>query len=244
MTAFDPLNADCWVFDLDNTLYPASCDLFSQIDLRMKGFIADFLGLPPEEAFIIQKKYFRDYGTTLKGLMTLHGMEPSPFLDHVHDIALDPIVKNDALDRALSALPGRKVIFTNASKHHAERVAKKIGIHHHFDGIFDIIDAGYTPKPEPDIYHQMCKALKVDAAKAVMVEDMARNLIPAKAMGMTTLWVRTGSDFGHEGSDGDHIHHDTDDLTQWLTDLIAGDIGGSPVDSSDPLAHTTDQKTC
>jgi len=217
------LDADCWIFDLDNTLYPVSCNLFDEIDRRMKEFIADYLDLPPDEAFKIQKRYFHEFGTTLKGLMTVHGMEPGPFLEHVHDVDLRAVVENPRLNDALGRLRGRKVIFTNASRGHAERVIAKIGIGHRFDGIFDIADAGYIPKPETAVYRRLMARLSVQPEKSVMVEDMARNLVPAEALGMTTVWVRTGSDFGHEGSDGNHIHHETDDLTDWLTQLPDGE---------------------
>ncbi|MGB0682686.1 MAG: pyrimidine 5'-nucleotidase [Magnetovibrionaceae bacterium] len=213
-----------WVFDLDNTLYDARCNLFHQIDIRMRGFIEDFLGLGPDEAFRIQKTYFREYGTTLRGLMDRHGLEPERFLDHVHDIDLGVVEPNPALDRHLDTLPGRKVIFTNASAGHAERVTKKLGINRHFEGCLDIVGTGYLPKPQARTYDILIDRFGIEPEGAVMVEDMARNLSPAKALGMTTLWVRTDSDFGREGSGGDYIDHVTDDLTAWFGELLSSDV--------------------
>ncbi|MCB2099223.1 MAG: pyrimidine 5'-nucleotidase [Rhodobacterales bacterium] len=216
------LATETWVFDLDNTLYPASCDLFSQVDRRMKAFIADYLSVPEDEAFRIQKQYFRDHGTTLRGLMTHHGMAPDPFLDYVHDIDLSAVAPNPALDRALAALPGRKVIFTNASVAHAERVMDRLGVTGRFDGLFDIHAADFEPKPRPAVYDRMVAALGIEPTRAVMVEDIARNLEPAAALGMVTVWVRTDSHWGLDGADGDWVHHATDDLTAWLQGVLDG----------------------
>ncbi len=210
-----------WVFDLDNTLYPASSSLFPQIDIRMRQFIAQRLGLELEEAFVLQKRYYREFGTTLRGLMLVHGLEPAAFLDHVHDIDHSVLDVAPRLDAVLSRLPGRKLIFTNGSERHAERVLDRLGIAAHFDGIFDIVAADYIPKPSPETYHRMVARHHVDAPSAAMVEDIHRNLVPAAAIGMTTVWVRqadhpdatvTGQDEGDLG----HVHHITDDLTRWL----------------------------
>ena len=214
--------AEAWVFDLDNTLYPASCNLFAAIDERMRGYVAAFLGLDLDAAFAVQKQYFREYGTSLRGLMHRHGMEPEPFLEHVHDIDLTVLDPAPILDQALAALPGRKFVFTNASSRHAERVIARLGIDHHFEGVFDIAAARYAPKPEPAPYGTLVRQFGVNAGAAVMVEDMARNLAPAAALGMTTVWVRTGSDVGREGSDEGHVHHVCDDLTVWLQQVVGG----------------------
>jgi len=215
-------DADTWVFDLDNTLYPASSNLFGQIDERMRGYIAAYLGLDLDEAYRVQKQYFRDYGTSLSGLMSLYGMDPGPFLEHVHEIDLEPVAPNPALDAALGRLPGRKLIFTNATTGHAQRVMDRIGVRHHFEAVFDIVDAGYQPKPQPDVYTAMVERHDIDPTSAVMVEDMARNLAPAAALGMVTVWVRTGSEWGREGADGGFIDHVTEDLASWLTEITDG----------------------
>lgn len=213
--------ADCWIFDLDNTLYPSACNLFGQIDLRMRDFIATLLGVSPEEAYKVQKSLFREYGTTMRGLMDTRNVPPRIFLDYVHDIDLSPVPHSPDLDAALSALPGRKAIYTNADSRHAGRVLDRLGVAHHFEVIFDIFDADLVPKPHPKPYDQVVDRLNIDPAKAVMVEDMARNLAPAAALGMTTVWVQTGSDWGKPDAAGDYVHHQTDDLVSWLQAVLA-----------------------
>ncbi len=215
-----PGHADAWVFDLDNTLYAATFDLFAQIDERMRGFIAAFLDLPPDEAYRVQKRYFLEYGTSMRGLMHHHGMDPKPFLDHVHDIDVSVLPPNPALDAALAGLPGRKYIFTNASLRHAERVTDRLGITHHFAGVFDIVEAGYLPKPEPAVYARVVDRFGLEPRASVMVEDIARNLAPAAALGMTTVWVRNDADHGRAGLEGVRIDHVVDDLADWLAGVV------------------------
>ncbi len=206
---------ETWVFDLDNTLYPASCRLFDQIEAKMRAYIMDRLAMDAEAANALKSELFRRHGTTMKGLMLDHGVDPHHFLDFVHDIDLSPLDAAPALDAVLARLPGRKVIFTNGSTGHAERVLARLGIAGHFDGIFDIVAAGFTPKPEIGPYRAMAAALEVEPARACMVEDMARNLLPAAEMGMATVWIPNGTDWGAQGQ-GDHIHHVTDDLAAFL----------------------------
>ncbi|MCH8214342.1 MAG: pyrimidine 5'-nucleotidase [Proteobacteria bacterium] len=213
--------AEAWVFDLDNTLYPPSTNLFAQIDERMRAFIAGFLDLDLDEARRVQKTYFREYGTTLRGLMNRHGLEPGLFLEYVHAVDLDPVPPNPALAAALARLPGRKYIFTNASAAHAGRITDRLGVTRHFDAVFDIADAEYVPKPEPRIYDTLVQCHGLDPGKTVMIEDIARNLAPAAALGMTTVWLRNDSPVGVEGADGDHVHHVIDDLVPWLEDVVA-----------------------
>ena len=145
-------NVDVWIFDLDNTLYPAHCDLFAQVDVRMGEFISDFLGVDRAEARRIQKSYFREYGTTMNGLMNRHNMAPEPFLDYVHDIDVGVVAPDQKLNATLGQLQGIKYVFTNGSVKHAENVLGRLGIRHHFADIFDIVAAGYVPKPAPDTY--------------------------------------------------------------------------------------------
>lgn len=219
-------SVDAWVFDLDNTLYPSTIGLFRQMDERMRAYIAAFLGIDEERAFALQKEYFRTYGTSLRGLMNHHRMDPAPFLAHVHDIDLSVLEPAAGLDQALGMLPGRKLIFTNASVHHAERVLDRLGVAHHFEAIFDIVAADYRPKPTLDAYHALVERFRVDPRAAAMVEDMAENLRPAARLGMTTVWVRTESEHGRQGADGDHVHHVVDDLADWLQSVAdAADDG-------------------
>jgi len=217
----DLVSADVWIFDLDNTLYPASSRLFDQVDWNMTRYVAELLDLDQQAARKLQKQYFREFGTTMRGLMTVHGVDPAAFLEYVHDIDLTPIGADPALADALARLPGRKVIFTNGSTAHAENITRHLGIDHHFDGYFDIIDADYVPKPAPHTYEAVCKRFDIDPQTAVMVEDMAKNLVPAADMGMTTVWLDTGVDWSRERSEDGHIHHRAEDLAAWLTDIVA-----------------------
>ena len=200
------VTADVWVFDLDNTLYPRDCDLFAQIDVKMKAFVANLLGIDPADAYKVQKQYFRNYGSTLRGLMENHSLPPQEFLDFVHDIDVTPIPPNPALDNVLHKLNGRKIVFTNGSVAHATNVMNRLGITHHFEGIFDIQAADYLPKPDRSAYDKFLRDYDVDPARAVMIEDMARNLEPAHELGMTTVWIRSKHDHSAIGADGDHIH--------------------------------------
>lgn len=218
-------HVDEWIFDLDNTLYPGTSSLFPQIDVRMKQFIAEFLGIPQDEAFRIQKQFYRDYGTTLRGLMLVHGLEPDRYLDYVHDIDHSVLTIDPALEALLAALPGRRLIFTNGSERHAERVLDTLGISHLFEGIFDIKAADYLPKPEVETYQRMIKRHGVNPQASIFFEDSHLNLLPAAAIGMTTVLVRCGPDHAPlaltPDTDLSHCHHITDDLTTWLRTAVA-----------------------
>jgi putative hydrolase of the HAD superfamily len=178
-----------WVFDLDNTLYPHHTNLFSQIDVRMTAYVSELLSLPREEARKLQKELYLQYGTTLAGLMERHNIDPDDFLLKVHDIDYSWVVPDPALGDAIKALPGRKFIFTNGDRGHAERTARQLGILDHFDEIFDIVAAGLTPKPAPQTYDRFVALHKIVGSDAVMFEDLARNLVAPKALGMTTVLI-------------------------------------------------------
>lgn len=219
-------HVDHWVFDLDNTLYPAHCNLFAQVDVRITDYIAQALGMEREAARLKQKEYYRLHGTSLRGMMIDHGMDPAPFLAYVHDIDVTPVAPSPLLADALKALPGRKVIFTNGSVRHAENVMARLGVADHFDGIFDIVAADYVPKPDPAPYATMIRRFGINPARAAMVEDLHRNLAPAAAAGMTTVWVRTDSEFSHpdpaaQTHPGDHVHHVIGDVEAWLAEITA-----------------------
>lgn len=221
-SAFSPDDVSVWIFDLDNTLYPAACNLFAQVDIRINQYVANHLGLSLDEARVLQKQYFRDHGTTLRGMMTVHGISPDDYLDYVHDIDVSPIPPNADLDRALTRLPGRKIIFTNGSVRHAANVTERLGVSHHFDDVFDVAAADYVPKPDPRPYGTLVEKHRIEPQTAVMVEDIARNLRPAADLGMTTVWIRTDSRWAQDESGDDHVHHVADDLVDWLNELTGG----------------------
>jgi putative hydrolase of the HAD superfamily len=210
---------ETWIFDLDNTLYPASCRLFDQIHARMTRFIADRLDLTLEAALTVQKTYFRAHGTTLRGLMTVDRVDPEDFLNFVHQVDLSGVPRDAILIAALAALPGRKIVHTNGSQRHAERLLDHLGIAASFCGIVDIAAADYEPKPELAGYRTLLQRHRVNPVTALMVEDMAKNLVPAATLGMTTAWVRNSVDWAADGSKGDHIHHVVDDLAGFLADI-------------------------
>lgn len=222
---------DVWVFDLDNTLYPAECDLFAEIDQRMTDFVARFLRLERTEARAVQKQYYAEHGTTLNGLMSLHGMDPADFLAHVHEIDLTPLPQSPDLRAALDALPGKKYVYTNGSRRHAERVTDYMGLADLFDGSFAIEDSNYTPKPNQSSYDAFLDRFALDPNRAVFFEDLARNLAPAHAMGFSTVLVHSEKDWSHEpesarpAASGDdrpaHIDYVTGNLTAFLQGLTA-----------------------
>jgi len=216
-------HVDTWVFDLDNTLYPRHLNLWQQVDGRIRDFVAKFLDVTHEEAFRVQKDYYRRYGTTMRGLMTEHGLDPDDFLDFVHEIDHSQLTPNPVLGAAIEALPGRKLILTNGTRKHADAVMRRLAIHHHFEDVFDIVAAELEPKPQPQTYDRFLKAHGVDPGKAAMFEDLARNLAVPHALGMTTvLVVPAGTrevfreSWELEGPGEPHVDHVTEDLAGFL----------------------------
>src|SRR5579862_6185387 len=180
---------ETWVFDLDNTLYPHHLNLWQQVDERIRDYIAGFLKVPHDQALRIQKDYYKRYGTTMRGLMTEHGLKPDNYLEFVHQIDHSPLTPNPALGAALEKLPGRKLILTNGTRKHADAVMKKLAVHEHFEDVFDIVAAELEPKPAAQTYRRFLARHDVDPAKAAMFEDLARNLEAPHALGMTTVLV-------------------------------------------------------
>ncbi len=212
---------ETWIFDLDNTLYPASSRLFEQIGARMTRFICDRFGLEPEAAKALRKTYFREHGTTLRGLMTVNGVDPDEFLHDVHAIDLSVLAPDPLLSGALGALEGRKLVHTNASAGYARAVLERLGIAGHFAAILDIAAAGYEPKPLLCGYRELIRRHEVDPGRALMVEDMARNLVPAASLGMTTAWLKTPLEWGEEGAQGDEVHYVIEDLGLFLAEAAS-----------------------
>ena len=209
-----------WIFDLDNTLYPASAQLFSQIDRKMGAYIQDLLGVDADEAYRVQKGFFHSHGMTLPGLMAHHGVDPHHFLDYVHDVDVDVVQPHPELADLIARLPGRKFVFTNADTPYATRVLARLGLSDSFDALHDIHALGYVPKPHANAYAHLCETHGIDPTRAVFVEDMARNLVPAKAIGMTTVWIDNGSEQG-PGEDRSHIDITIPDIGSWLASVVA-----------------------
>lgn len=208
---------DTWIFDLDNTLYPAGPALFGQIERRITEYVCRLEGCDFDAAFAIQKRHFHAHGTTLSGLMAEREIDPHDFLAYVHDVDMSALNPNDRLVEAIARLPGRKLVFTNGDAPYAGRVLERLGLGDSFEGIHDIHATAYRPKPHAEAYRGLCEAYALDPTRALFVEDMARNLPPAKAIGMTTVWIDNGSE--QVGVDHAHIDFVTPDLTAWLTGI-------------------------
>jgi putative hydrolase of the HAD superfamily len=203
-----------WVFDLDNTLYPPQMRLFDQIELRMTQFVMDALGVDRARADHLRKHYWQQYGTTLAGLMREHDVDPGPYLTDVHDICFDHLEEDAALRAHISALPGRRIVYTNGTAPYAERVLEARGLSGLFDAIYGVEHASFRPKPERAAFEEVFGKDGVDPVKAAMFEDEPRNLAAPHAMGMRTVHV------AEEPVLADHIHHHTDDLTAFLARLL------------------------
>jgi putative hydrolase of the HAD superfamily len=212
-----------WIFDLDNCLYPASSGLFALIDERMTAYIQRLLDCDSEEAHRVQKDHFHTHGTTLAGLMQNLEVDPHHFLKDVHDIPLDRIERNERLAAALARLPGRRFVFTNGDAPYAQRVLEAIGVRERFDDLHDIHASSYRPKPDPHGYELMCERFGIDPGRALLVDDMAQNLRPAKALGMTTVWVDNGSERGSHGAEEGFIDHRIADVGEWLETILKDD---------------------
>jgi putative hydrolase of the HAD superfamily len=209
-----------WIFDLDNCLYPASAGLFALIDERMGAYIQRLMDCDPAEAKRIQKAHFHEHGTTLAGLMQACDVDPHDFLQDVHAIPLDRIAPNPRLATGLARLPGRKFVFTNGDEPYARRVLEAIGVHKHFDELHDIHASDLRPKPDPHGYALLCERFGIDARAAVLVEDMAQNLRPAKTLGMTTVWVDNGSERGAHLAEEGHVDVVITDVGEWLEQIL------------------------
>jgi len=212
-----------WIFDLDNCLYPASTALFELIDQRMGAYIQRLLECGPDEAKRVQKAHFHEHGTTLAGLMKEHGIDPNDFLADVHDVALDRVQCDERLARLLPRLPGRRFVFTNGDAPYARRVLDAIGVADHFDDLHDIHASSYRPKPDPHGYALLCERFGIDPARALLVDDMAQNLAPAKALGMTTIWVDNGSERGNHAYDERIVDQRIVNVGEWLESIL-GDV--------------------
>ncbi len=205
-----------WIFDLDNTLYSGKTKVFEQVDKKMSKYISDKLNIGIGEARKIQKNYFHEYNTTLNGMIKNHKINANEFLDFVHDINIDFLKKDKKLAYELEKLEGKKIIFTNGSRKHALNVTSKIGINQYFDGIFDIVDSDFIPKPSMEPYKKLVEKHKIDPKLSVLVEDIARNLKPAYEMGMKTVWIENDEPWSKEFSDSNFVNYKTNNLSEFL----------------------------
>jgi putative hydrolase of the HAD superfamily len=221
MRGFDHINT--WVFDLDNTLYPASCKLFDQMHVRMSDFIKERLNVDQDEALRLRREYYLKHGTTLRGLMLEHDMEPADFLDYVHDIDYTAVANDAVLQNALEKLPGRKLVFTNGTTDHAGRVMKRLGVEDHFEAVFDIVDSEYIPKPARGPYDKFAILHSVDGTHTAFFEDLPENLQAPHAMGMTTVLITSTSTQADQAEPlpiKNYIDHTTSNLPAFLSGIV------------------------
>lgn len=217
----DLSHVDTWLFDLDNTLYPLESEFMGLIEVKMTDFVERLTGLPREEARALQKRYFTEHGTTLSGLMMNHGLEPKAFLDEVHDVSMDQLIPSPELREAISRLPGRRLIFTNGSIGHAERVLAHLNLRDLFSEIFAIETADYIPKPSLSTFDKISKLHAIDPPMTAFFEDSEKNLVPAARLGMTTILVGPHA----KDSTSEHVHFRTNDLPGFLN---SARLQGSP----------------
>jgi putative hydrolase of the HAD superfamily len=205
-----------WLFDLDNTLYSGDTKVFDQVDKKMSFFISKKLNVSLEEAKKIQKNYFHEYNTTLNGMIKNHKIDAEEFLEFVHDVDLNFLKKDINLQNELANLMGKKYIFTNGSKAHASNVTKRIGIQNLFDGVFDIVDSDFIPKPSIEPYKKIIQKYGIDPEYCIFIEDIARNLKPAHELGMKTVWIKNDEPWAAEFSNENFINYKTDNLSDFL----------------------------
>ena len=208
-----------WLFDLDNTLYSGDTKVFDQVDKKMSKFISEKLKVNEAEAKKIQKNYFHEYNTTLNGMIKNHDIDANEFLEFVHDVNLDFLQKDEFLENQINKLNGKKIIFTNGSKAHAANVTKKIGIDKLFDGVFDIVDSDFYPKPSMKPYKKIIENYNIEPEYCIFFEDIARNLKPAHELGMKTVWIKNKEPWAAEYSDAEFINYKTDNLANFLKEI-------------------------
>jgi len=208
-----------WLFDLDNTLYDGATKVFDQVDKKMSKFISEKLNVSLKEARKIQKNYFQEYNTTLNGMIKHHKIDADEFLEFVHNVDLSFLNKNEFLEEEIKKLKGKKIIFTNGSKAHALNVTKRIGIDRLFDGIFDIRDCDFIPKPSIEPYKKLVENYKIEPQYCIFFEDIARNLKPAYELGMKTVWIKNKEPWAAKYSDENFINYKTDNLAKFLKEI-------------------------
>ena len=208
-----------WLFDLDNTLYSGDTKVFDQVDKKMSKFISEKLKVSLEEAKKIQKNYFHEYNTTLNGMIKNHDIDANEFLEFVHDVDLDFLKKDEPLKKEIEKLKGKKIIFTNGSRAHASNVTSRIGIEQLFDGVFDIVDSDFYPKPSLEPYKKIIENYKIVPEYCIFFEDIARNLKPAYELGMKTVWIENNEPWAAKYSDEEFVNYKTGSLTKFLKEI-------------------------
>ena len=219
-------NVDTWVFDLDNTLYSADSGIFQQVSELMGKFVSKYLNIDIKEAKKIQRKYYKKHGTTLRGMMDNHGVDPDTFLNEVHQLDYSIVEPDQKLNEELDRLEGKKIIYTNASLQHVNQVLARLELTNMFDDIFDIKMADYVPKPELNPYKQIIDKFNINPSCAAMFDDIAKNLVPAKNLGFTSVWINAGyENFSDDiARSRSSLDYETKDLSSFLNEINTGKI--------------------
>ncbi len=219
---------DTWLFDLDLTLYPPEANIMAQIRDRIALYVERHFSVDSPQAHAIRQKYYLQYGTTLGGLMVEHGVYPHDYLDFVHDVDFSALVPRPDIAEHIAALPGRKIIFTNADAPYAHKVLAKLGFAHVFEAVFDIHAMEYLPKPAAPSYVQICQQFGLNPERSLFIEDSAHNLEPAKDIGMTTVWINHAAESQSKKDGGAqkplYIDHEIDRLDQWLASVHESEL--------------------
>ena len=210
-----------WIFDLDNTLYSADSGIFQQVHILMGEYVSKNLNIEINEAKELQRKYYKQHGTTLRGLMDNHNIDPDHFLSEVHNLDYSIVKPNKKLNKELEKLEGRKIIYTNANLEHAENILKRLELSNMFQEIFDIKSANYIPKPEISPYHQIINHFNIDSSTSAMFDDIAKNLVPAKKVGFTSIWVDAGyENFSDDiASSKEFLDYETKNISNFLNQV-------------------------
>jgi putative hydrolase of the HAD superfamily len=217
-------HVNVWVFDLDNTLYPPNSRVFAQIERRMTLFVQEHLGLDHDEARRVQKNYYRDHGTTLSGLMRMHRVDPEDYLAFVHDIDLSVLEPDTRLAGAIANLPGRRFVFTNGCRHHASRVLDRLALTDLFEEHWDIRTIAFCPKPDPESYRAVFSRVSALPERTAFFDDIPRNLVPAHALGCTTVLVHNDLEWSRQGPEQpeirpEHLDYEIADLCGFLEEI-------------------------
>jgi putative hydrolase of the HAD superfamily len=227
LPAPDFRHVNVWVFDLDNTLYRADSNVFAQVEARMTRFVQEHLGLDHGEARRVQKSYYREHGTTLGGLMRVHGVDPEEYLAFVHNIDLSILEADTRLADAIANLPGRRFVFTNGCRHHARRVIERLALSHLFEDHWDIRTIAFCPKPDIESYRTVLSLVHAPPLQTAYFDDIPRNLVPARTLGCTTVLVHNDFEWSLHGPEQpevrpDHIDYQTSDLCGFLEEIRVG----------------------
>ena len=207
------------LFDLDGVLYQDLEAVFGQVSKKMTKYISNKLNLSLEKAKELQTNYFHKYNTSLNGLMIHHDIKPDDFLKYVHDIDLSFMKKDFVLRNELENLNIKKFIFTNGSKQHAKNITKHLGINDLFDGLFDIVDAEFSPKPTAKAFDLMIKKFKINPKETLYIEDIAKNLSIGKERGTITAWLINDEYWGKKESDKEFIDYKIENLSLFLKEI-------------------------